>query len=142
MFKKFNHVSHVVKNLDEALKMYSDILHLKPWDIGVVTLPKEQGVRMVWLPIGDNFIELIEPVDEKSRFARSLKERGEGFFHISILAEDFEGEVKALKEKGYKLDEESFVFLPQFKKAKVTWLSPAQSKGAWIEIVDITTLPS
>jgi methylmalonyl-CoA epimerase len=141
MYKKFNHVSHVVQNLDEAIKLYSDVLRLNPWDIGIVTLPDEQGVKMVWLPIGDNFIELIEPVNDKSRFARSMKERGEGFFHISIIAEDFDDEVKTLKEKGYELDEETFVFLPQFKKARVAWLSPSETKGAWIEIVDATTLP-
>jgi hypothetical protein len=108
--------------------------------VGTVTLPKEQGVRLVWLPIGDNFIELIEPMDTKTRFARHLKENGEGFFHISVFAEDYDKEIKTLKEKGYKLEEESFVFLPG-SKVKLAWLSPKQTKGAWIEIVDMASLP-
>lgn len=137
MFRKFNHVSHIVKNLDEAIKLYSDILHVAPWDIGVVTLKE---VKLVWLPLGDNFIELIEPVDNESRFAQHLREKGEGFFHISIFADDYEAEIKALKEKGYKLDEESFMFCGV--QAKLAFLSPEETKGAWIEIVDIAGMNS
>lgn len=139
MFIKFNHVSHVVKNLDEAIKLYSDILRLKPWDPGIITLPKEQGTKLVWLPIGDNVIELIEPTDTKTRFARHLREKGEGFFHISIFAEDYDTEIRRLKEKGYKLEEESFLFLGS--KARLAFLVPEQTKGVWIEIVDMASVP-
>jgi hypothetical protein len=52
MFKKFNHVSHIVKNLEEAIKLYGGILHMTPWETGIVTL---KDVRMTWLPLGDNF---------------------------------------------------------------------------------------
>jgi methylmalonyl-CoA/ethylmalonyl-CoA epimerase len=132
LFKKLNHVSHIVKNLDEAIKLYSNILHIAPWEMGVITV---KDVRLVWLPLGDNFIELIEPLNNEGRFGRQLKEKGEGFFHISILAEDYDAEIKALMEKGYKMEEESLMFggIP----AKLAFLSPEETKGAWIEIVDI-----
>jgi methylmalonyl-CoA/ethylmalonyl-CoA epimerase len=137
MFKKFNHVSHIVKNLDEAIKMYSDILRISPWDVGVVTTKE---VKLVWLPLGDNFIELMEPIDSENRFARHLEEKGEGFFHISIFADEYDTEIKALKEKGYELDEESFMF--GGVQARLAFLSPEQTKGAWIEIVDIAGMNS
>lgn len=139
MFKKFSHVSHVVKSIDEAIKLYGDILRLTPWDLGVLTL-KEQGVKLVWLPIGDNVIELIEPIDDKTRFARHLQEKGEGFFHMSILAEDYDVEIKTLKEKGYKLEEDSFALLEGGSEGRMAFLVPEQAKGVWIEILDMKSI--
>ncbi|MBN1368011.1 MAG: VOC family protein [Dehalococcoidales bacterium] len=138
MFKKLNHVSHIVENLEEALKLYEDILRLKPWAPGIVEL-KKQGARLVWLPIGDNFIELIEPTDSNNRFARHLKEKGEGLFHLSIFAEDYDKEIAELKAKGYEVDEETFVFQKD-SVAKLAFLSPNQTKGAWIEILDMASI--
>ena len=89
MFKKLDHVGIIVKNLDEALKLYSDIFGLNSSDMNIVSI-KDAGIRIVLLPIGDNSIELIEPSGTKSRFAQHLRERGEGLFHLSIFTEDFD----------------------------------------------------
>lgn len=140
MFKRLDHVGVVVKNLDEALKLYGDILRLSPWDLGTIIL-KDLGVKLALLPIGDNFIELLEPISTKGRFARYLREKGEGLFHLSIFTEDFDAEVKALKEKGYKLEEEVTTQLFSGFNVRLAWLSPEETTGLWIELVDLASLP-
>jgi hypothetical protein len=36
------------------------------------------------LPIGDSFLELVQPVEESGRFFEQVQERGEGLFSISV----------------------------------------------------------
>lgn len=138
---RMNHVSHVVRNLEKALETYEEILHVRPWAPGIIELD-EQGTRLVWLPIGDNFIELIQPTKIGNRFARQLEERGEGLFHLSVFAEDYAREIALLRAKGYRLDEESFLFDKRDKDsiAHLAFLAPEQTHGAWIEIVDGSTV--
>ncbi len=92
MLKKLDHIGIVVKNLDEAIKLYGDMLNLTPSGMGIVTI-KDVGVKMVLLSIGDNFIELIEPIGTENRFAKHLREKGESLFHLCVFAEDFDAEV-------------------------------------------------
>ncbi|MFH1482837.1 MAG: VOC family protein, partial [Chloroflexota bacterium] len=58
MIKKIHHVSVVVRNLEEALKLYEGLFGLRPEKIEA--LP-EQGVRVALLPVGGSEIELVEP---------------------------------------------------------------------------------
>ena len=140
MFKNLDHVGIVVKNLDEAIKLYGNILRLTPSDMGIVTL-RDLGVKLALLPIGDNFIELLEPIGTEGRFARHLREKGEGLFHLSIFTEEFDTEVKALKEKGYKFEEEATTQLFSGFNVRLAWLSPEETTGLWIELVDLASLP-
>ena len=143
MIRKLDHIGHVVKNIDEGIKLYGDILRLTPKDMGkkvVVTL-EDLGVKIALLPIGDNFIELLEPIGTKGRFARHLKERGEGLFHLCIFVDEFDTEVKTLKRKGYKLEEETTAQLFPGYTVRLAWLSPRETKGVWIELSDMASLP-
>ena len=92
MSKNIDHVGVVVKDVDEAASLYHKMLGLEPWGMGVKE-DKENGVRLLSLPIGDTFIELIQPTSSENRFARFLKERGGGLFHLCIFVEDFDNEI-------------------------------------------------
>ncbi|MBI2957895.1 MAG: VOC family protein, partial [Chloroflexi bacterium] len=70
MITGMNHVAVVVRNLDEALKMYQTNFGLKASK--VETLP-EQGVRAALLPLAHGGeIELLEPIDPNGGVARFL----------------------------------------------------------------------
>jgi len=57
MFKKLDHIVFVVKDIDKAIKFYSDIFHTAPWERGVVEIP-ESGFKMTMLPVGGSLLEL------------------------------------------------------------------------------------
>jgi hypothetical protein len=49
-----------VHDLDKALALYEEMLHLKPVESGVSVAP-ELGMRMALLPLGDSYLELLQP---------------------------------------------------------------------------------
>jgi methylmalonyl-CoA/ethylmalonyl-CoA epimerase len=141
VFKKLDHVSIVVTNIDETLKRYRNLFDWVPWDKGVTNIP-EHGIKVALLPFGDNSVELIEPTDNRSRFAKFLKERGQGPFHLCFFIDDFDAKVKALKEKGLAVEEEEAKNLFPGHTVRLAWLPSEISGGFWIELVDVLSLPS
>ena len=140
MFDKLDHVGVIVKDLNESIKLYADMLNLTPNDMGIVTL-NDLGVKFVLLPIGNSFIELLEPIGTEGRFAKHLREKGTGLFHLSIFTRDYDAELDALKKKNYKVEEEATAQLFPGYSVRLAWLSPDQTGGCWIEIVDVNSQP-
>ncbi len=100
---KIDHVAIAVQSLEEALKVYRDVLGLELK--GVEEVP-EQGVRIAFLPIGEARLELLEPLSSESPVAKFLEKRGEGIHHICIEVEDIERTLQELAGKGVKLIDE------------------------------------
>jgi catechol 2,3-dioxygenase-like lactoylglutathione lyase family enzyme len=140
MFKKMDHTVLVVKNMEEAIKFYSDMFRTKPWDRGIAEVP-DAGFRMTMLPVGDHFIELVEPTKPESRHARHLRERGESIFGICFFVEDYDSEVKAMKDKGFVVEEEIGATILPGVKFRVALVAPRPTREFWIELVDLASLP-
>ncbi|MFC1901429.1 VOC family protein [Chloroflexota bacterium] len=136
----FDHFGIIVNNLDEAQKLYSNLLGLPPWDRGIVKVP-EDGLQVVIFPYGDISLELIEPIDHETRFSKFLKEKGEGLFHICIFTDDFDNEVRELREKGFTLQEEDAKGPFEDHRIRLVWLPPETTRGHWIELVDAASVP-
>ena len=140
-----HHVGIVVSNLEEAIRLYSNIPGLTPRDKGVIKLPKV-GLQQTHFRIGHNFIEVIEPIKtedgSESRFAKFLRERGEGLFHLSIFTDDFDKDVSALKEKGFSVAVEEVRDLYPGYTIRLAWLHPEETRGVWIEYVDAASHPT
>jgi len=128
MIKRIDHVALVVKDLDEALKVYEDVFGLKAAHIETVP---DQGVKAALIPVGDSEIELLEPIDPESGVGKFLERRGEGFHHICLEADQVDEELKSLAERGVELID---------KKGRrglagmVGFLHPKAVKGALIEL--------
>ncbi|MFH1647246.1 MAG: VOC family protein [Chloroflexota bacterium] len=142
MIKKVDHVTLVVKNLEEAMKSYGDILHLEPWPQGINDNRPE--IRLVMLPVRSGArIELVEPDPAlDNRFSRFLRERGEGVFGICVFCEDFDAEIKSLRAKGVKFEEETQDVLFPENPFRLAWVPPEAGHGVWIELVDARALPA
>ena len=140
MLKKVDHVTLVVNDLAKALKSYEKLLHLTPEGGAIKELPE---IKLAMLPTaGGARIELIEPKpNAKHRIARFLKERGEGVFGLSVFIDDFEGEVKSLREQGVKVEEETQASVHPGYPLRLAWIPPQESHGVWIELVDSESLP-
>ena len=138
---KLHHVGIVVNNIEEAARLYSnmfDMTSVQSW--GVKEVP-DSGLKFITLFRDNLRIELIEPIRANSRFDRFLKERGEGLFHINIFTDDFDAEVKALKEKGFVVEvEEKTATFPGYM-LREAWLRPEDTRGVWIVLADARGIP-
>jgi catechol 2,3-dioxygenase-like lactoylglutathione lyase family enzyme len=140
MIKKVDHVTLVVNNLDAAVKAYQKILHLTPEGGSTKDLPE---IKLAMLPTAAGArIELIEPkANARNRIARFLKDRGEGVFGLSVFVDDFDNEVKSLREKGVAVEEEIQASVHPGYPLRLAWIPPEESHGVWIELVDSESLP-
>ena len=138
MSKKLDHIGIVVKDIDEAANFYTGILGLPSWNLGIVE-DSINGVRMLSILTGEIFLELIQPTS-KNRFAEFLEEQGGGLFHLCFFVDEFDKEVRALKEKGFIVEEEVANISPEHP-FRLAWLSPKSAQGVWIELVDMLAVP-
>src|SRR3989304_6660124 len=99
MIKRIHHVSVVVRNLEEAVKLYEGLFGLRPEKIE--TLP-EQGMRVALLPVGGSEIEFVQPLDPSSGVARFLESRGEGLHHICLEVDDVDRGLAELGRRGVR----------------------------------------
>ncbi len=100
MPKRIDHVAIIVRNIEQALAFYQDMLGITPREIRDV--PSEQ-VRIAFLPLGGpggSEIELIEPTTSDSSLVKFLEKRGEGLHHICLEVEDIDVALQEMQQKG------------------------------------------
>ena len=101
-----SHIEHIgiaVKNLDESIKLYENILGMKCYRIEEV---KDQKVRTAFFKIGQTKLELLEPTDTTSPINKFIKKRGEGLHHIALNVDNVNTALNELFVKGIKLIDE------------------------------------
>jgi methylmalonyl-CoA epimerase len=129
VFTKIHHIAVAVKNVEEATKIYTDIFGLQVSSSGA---RPQLGIRNAMLPIGDGFIELIEPLDpQQGPVAKFLQSRGEGIYLVSLEVEDIDLAIKSLSKKGVRLlgaDPESRA------KGAMVFIHPNSTKGVLVQL--------
>ncbi len=85
MVKKINHIAIIVKDLETALIPYREGLGLKETEVEFV---ESFNVRLVFLPIGDTQIELIQPLGDEGDLVEFLQKTGGGLHHIAVEVDD------------------------------------------------------
>jgi len=126
---KLDHIGIAVKSLEEALPFYRDHLGMNLIKIEVVDA---QMVRVAFLALGSEIIELIEGTDEQSPIREFIAKRGEGIHHLCFQVLNLEESLKELKNKGVRLIDE--IPRPGADGARVAFLHPATSHGVLIEL--------
>ncbi len=128
---KVDHIGIAVPNIEEALKLYRDVLGIELAGIEVV---EEQKVKVAFLPLGDTEIELLESTDPEGTIAKFIEKNGgrAGLHHIALRVDNIEEAIKELKEKGIRLIYEE----PRYGagKAKITFLHPKATGGVLLEL--------
>ncbi len=131
MFMGVDHVGVAVKNLDEAVGVYRDILGFKLVGVHVLT---ERKVKVAFLSTGgETQIELLEPIGSDSPVAKFLENRGEGIHHVAVKVDNIEYVLEELKEKGVMLVDEK----PRtgVEGKKIAFVHPKSTKGVLLELV-------
>lgn len=101
------HIEHIgiaVKNLNESIKFYENILGLKCFAVEEVT---DQKVKTAFFQIGQTKIELLESTDPEGPIGKFIEKRGEGIHHIAYAAQGLTLSLEELKENGIKLIDEN-----------------------------------
>ncbi len=126
---KIDHLGIAVQSIEEAKKLYQDILGLE--FAGTETVA-EQKVTTAFFPVGDSEVELLESTHPEGPIAKYLEKRGEGIQHIAFRVENLEEALAELKEKGIKLIDEK----PRQGAggAKIAFLHPKATHGVLIEL--------
>ena len=131
MVKKVDHIGIAVKNLEETLKFYEEVLGIKSVGTEIV---EEQKVKVAFLPIGDTEIELLETTEEDGPIAKFIEKRGEGIQHIAYKVDNIEKAIEELKAKGVRMIDER----PRYGAggARIAFLHPKSTFGVLIELCE------
>jgi len=102
--QKIEHIGIAVKNLDDAIRFYENILGLKCYKIEEV---KEQKVKTAFIKVGGTKIELLESTDSEGPISKFIKKRGEGLHHIAFGVNNLKSSLNEIKDKDIKLIDEN-----------------------------------
>jgi len=129
MVNKIDHIGIAVKNLDEAINFYENILGLKAAGTEIV---QEQKVKVAFLPVGDSEVELLESTEEDGAIAKFIAKNGEGVQHIAYRVDNIEAAISEMKEKGIRMIDEE----PRYGAggAKIAFCHPKSTFGVLIEL--------
>ena len=128
MIKGVFHVAIAVKNLDEGIKTYENLLGRKPARIEEVP---DQGIKAALFIMGDTEIELIQPLNPDTGVAKFLEKNGEGFHHICLEVDNVDKELDSLAGKGVQLiDKKGRKGLA----GKIGFIHPKSTRGVLIEL--------
>ena len=130
MIKKINHIGIAVNSIEDAMKLYTDVLGLEVKNIEVL---EDQKARTAIIPVGESKIELIESTEPDGVIAKYIEKRGEGLHHLALEVSDVQGALDALKAKGIPLiDEKS---RRGVENTRIAFLHPKGTK-VLIEVVE------
>ncbi|MDK2812520.1 MAG: methylmalonyl-CoA/ethylmalonyl-CoA epimerase [Petrotoga sp.] len=99
MEPKIDHIGIAVNSIEEAFKLYKDLLHIEK---STEEILQDRGIKVTFLYIKDVRIELMEPMREDSEISNFLKKRGEGFHHIAYQVDNIRNVLENAKKMGYK----------------------------------------
>jgi methylmalonyl-CoA epimerase len=128
-FKRIDHVVIATEDLEEAARLWERNLGLKAEE---PFQPQGAGLRVARLPVGDAFLELVQPASPEGRFAEQLRQRGEGIFSISIEVDDLDAAVAYLREKGARVSDPEPGIWPGSRVARV---SQESAHGVPIQLI-------
>lgn len=134
MFKKIDHIGIAVKNLEDSLHIFQDMLGMKCSDIEEVA---EQRVKTACLPIGESQIELLESTSPEGTIAKYIEKKGEGVHHIAFEVDNIKTVLADLKEKRVQLIDQE----PRYGVGgtKIAFLHPKSTNGVLIELCEHKT---
>lgn len=130
-FKRIDHVVIATEDLADAAAKWERNLGLRVQER--VSRPLGSGFDVARLPVGDAFVELVQPVEEKGRFAEQFRERGEGLFSISIEVDDLDEAVRYLRGKGARVSDPEPGIWPGSRVARV---SRSSTHGVSLQLIE------
>jgi len=92
-----------------------------------------EGMEVVFLEVGDGYLELLEPLDSEGAIASYLESNGPGIHHLALATRDIEGALATARELDIGLIDEE----PREGAwgHEVAFLHPSDTGGVLLEFV-------
>jgi methylmalonyl-CoA/ethylmalonyl-CoA epimerase len=100
---KPTHIEHIgiaVKNLEDSISYYENVLGLKCYAIEEV---KDQKVKTAFFMVGQTKIELLESTDPEGPIGKFIEKKGEGIHHLAFAVENLPEMLSQAESKGVQL---------------------------------------
>ncbi|MFC7060896.1 VOC family protein [Halobacillus seohaensis] len=134
MNKKLDHIGVAVRQIEESIDFYKNVLGAKMIDH---YRSEAKGVEseIAIMDIDGDRTELLCPTNNStSPIARFIKQKGKGVHHIAYQVDDLEEALQALKEKGIRVMEDTRRTNKHGRR--LIYLNPADTEGTIIEYCD------
>lgn len=123
------HVGIAVRDLDEAVRFYRDVLGVTPHPAQTA-----DGATIVGLTLGESEIELLSAADADSPIGKFLAKRGPGIHHVCFRVPDLEAALARCRSEGYQLIDA--VPRPGADGRRVAFVHPKATAGILLELTD------
>jgi catechol 2,3-dioxygenase-like lactoylglutathione lyase family enzyme len=127
--KALDHVVISTADLDATAMRWSSTLDLPPAEI---VQPEGAHFRLAKLPAGNAFVELLQPLTEDHRIAKSIAERGPGMFSIAIEVDDLDAAVRDLRAKAVPVSDPEPGIWPDTRIARI---NKSAANGVSIQLI-------
>ena len=127
--KSIEHIGIAVKNLEESIKYYEDILGLECYALEEVI---DQKVKTAFFKIGEVKIELLESTDPEGPIGKFIEAKGPGVHHLAFAVDDVQQALVDVQEKGIRLIDKA----PRqgAENLKIGFLHPKSTGGVLTEL--------
>jgi methylmalonyl-CoA/ethylmalonyl-CoA epimerase len=137
---KLDHLAIVVKDMDKAVKFYTDAFGLKfeevaqhdlPPDVIYKGKPSPYTMKVTFAHMGPVRLELVQVVKGDCIYTDFLKKYGEGLHHLGFEVDDLEKEVANAESQGLKM----ICFLKMVGIMAFAHFDATKTNGVRIELV-------
>ncbi|MCK6616309.1 MAG: methylmalonyl-CoA epimerase [Cyclobacteriaceae bacterium] len=134
--KKLEHIGIAVKNLEQANKLFANLLGREQYKIESV---ESEGVKTSFFDVSGVKIELLEATTTDSAIKKFIEKRGEGIHHIAFEVDNIRESIKHYQQLGFQL------IGNEPKKGAdnklICFLHPRSTQGVLIELCQEITGP-
>jgi methylmalonyl-CoA epimerase len=127
---RLHHVAVIVRDIEESLGMYRDILGL---EMQAVMPIESDRVIIAFLGVGESKIELVQPTDDTTGVARFLATKGEGFHHLCLEVPDLAAVLTDLEGRRVELIDKA---PRRGAEGPVAFLHPRAGRGVMVELIE------
>lgn len=106
--RRLDHVAIAVRNLDEAIAFYRDVLGMELRERRQIS-GKSTGMVSAELGSGEFSIVLVQGTERESQVTRFIDEFGPGVQHIAIEVDDVEAVTDELRARGVEFETDVIV---------------------------------
>ncbi len=129
-----SHIEHIgiaVKDLEESIRFYEDVLGLKCYSIEEVS---DQKVRTAFFRAGQTKVELLASTDPEGPIGKFIEKKGEGVHHMAFAVKGIDNALAQLDEKGIRLiDQKS---RKGAEGLDIAFLHPKSTHGVLMELCE------